>query len=623
VHHLSGECARLGRPLTRPERDAVVLRSAQEVRGATAFGEVIIGLVYLPILALEGTEGRLFRPMALTVLFALATAFVLSLTFVPALASLALPAFVRDAPSPVVTLARRVYEPLLGLTLRRPLATVLVALVALAATAVVGSRLGSDFVPTLDEGSLLIEMQRPPSVSLVEAARQAGALERVLRRFPEVTTVVSKTGRPEIANDPMGPEQSDVLVMLRPRAEWPAPRDREDLVRRMSAALNAAVPGVNFGFSQPIQMRTNELVSGIRADFAVKVYGDDLPTLARLGARAERLLSAVPGAVDVRADRVEGAPVLRAELDRDALARRGLSADGALRAIEALGGITVGEVLEGRRRYLLRVRLDEAARADVESIRSMPLRLPSGALVPLGELLRLAVVDDPAVVNREAGQRRIVVQANVRGRDLGGFADEAQARVQRGLRAPEGYHLEWGGQFENLRRARLRLAVVVPLALLLILGLLYATFDALRPALVIFANVPFAGVGGVLALAARGLPFSISAAVGFIALFGVAVLNGLVLVTQVRALAAKGVAAVEASREGALRRLRPVLTTALVASLGFVPMAFSTSEGAEVQKPLATVVLGGLATATLLTLLVLPTVLAWMDRGRRAEEPRG
>lgn len=623
VHHLSEECARLGRPLTRAERDSVVLRSAQEVRGATAFGEVIIGLVYLPILALEGVEGRLFRPMALTVLFALATAFVLSLTFVPALASVALPAFVRDAPSPVVTGARRVYEPLLRLTLRRPLGTALVAVAALAVSVIIGARLGSDFVPTLDEGSLLIEMQRPPSVSLTEAARQAGALERVLRRFPEVTTVVSKTGRPEIANDPTGPEQSDVLVMLRPRAEWPPPRDREDLVRRMSSALDAEVPGVNFGFSQPIQMRTNELVSGIRADFAVKIYGEDLPTLARLGARAARLLSEVHGAVDVRVDRVEGAPVLRAELDRDALARRGVSASAALRVIEALGGITVGEVLEGRRRYPLRVRLDEPARATVDAVRTMPLRLPDGALVPFGELARVEVSNDPAVVNREAGQRRLIVQANVRGRDLGGFADEAQARVRRGLRTPEGYHLEWGGQFENLRRARLRLAVVVPAALLVILALLYASFDALRPALVIFANVPFAGVGGVMALAARGLPFSISAAVGFVALFGVAVLNGLVLVTQVRALRAEGFGPIEASRDGALRRLRPVLTTALVASLGFVPMAFANGDGAEVQRPLATVVIGGLVSATLLTLLVLPTVLARLDRSPAREESAG
>lgn len=414
----------------------------------------------------------------------------------------------------------------------------------------------------------------------------------------------------------MGPDQTDVFVMLRPRREWPPPADADALVGRMGEALRATMPGVAFGFSQPIEMRTNELVSGVRADVAVSVYGDDLPTLARLGRRVARALARVPGAADVRADRVEGLPVLRVEADRDALAARGLGAGEVLDVVEAVGGIDAGEVLEGRRRYPLRVRLAPDARADADRIGRTPLRLPGGALLPLEAVARVEPVEEPGVINREGGERRLVVQANVRGRDLGGFADEARRAVAREVRPPPGYRVAWSGQFENLRRARLRLALVVPLALAIILALLYLSFGAWAPALFIFVNVPFAAVGGVLALAARGLPFSISAAVGFVALFGVAVLNGLVLMTQVRRQLSAGATPREAAEQGALRRLRPVLTTALVASLGFVPMALASGEGAEVQRPLATAVIGGLVSSTLLTLLVLPALVAW--RGRRA-----
>lgn len=610
VHHLSEEYEHLGRPLTRAERDRVMLRSALEVRSATAFGELIIALVYVPILALEGVEGRMFRPMALTVLFALATAFVMSLTFVPALAALLLPANVRDLPSPVITVARKVYEPILRRTVAHPWITSAVAIAALVGSIFAARTLGSEFVPQLDEGSLAIEVNRLPSTSLEETIRQSAILEQTLRRFPEVTTVVTKSGRPEIANDPMGVEQSDVIVMLRPHASWTTAHTREELVERMSSALRAALPGVGFGFSQPIQMRTNELVSGVRADVAVRVYGDDFATLARVGRSVAQALGGVSGAADVRADRVEGLPVLRIEVDRAAIARRGAQVDDVLRAVDVVGGLTVGEVIEGRRRFPLRMRLDEAARRDVDSLRRMPLRLPDGVLVPLQDVARVDVVDEPLVVNREAGQRRLVVQANVRGRDLGGFVAEAQQRVGREVRVPSGYHLEWGGQFENLQRARLRLGLVVPVVLALIFALLYASFGDARPAALIFVNVPFAVVGGVLALFARSMPFSISAGVGFIALFGVAVLNGLVLVTQVRELLREGKPPVEAAIQGAERRLRPVLTTALVASLGFVPMALATGDGAEVQRPLATVVIGGLVSATMLTLLVLPALCA-------------
>ncbi len=611
VHHLSEEYRSLGRPLQRRERDAVVLRSALEMSSATAFGLVIIALVYLPILALQGVEGKTFRPMALTVLFALGGAFVLSLTFVPALASLVLPPDAQDKPSPIVTAARWLYSPALRATIRRPLITVCVALVLLVASGYLGTKLGSEFVPQLDEGALVIEVIRLPSSSLEESVRHSTVIERVLRRFREVSTVVCKTGRPEIANDPMGVDQTDVFVMLHPGLH-----DREALVIRMSAALRAELPGIVFGFSQPIQMRMNELISGVRADVAIKLYGEDLPTLARWGARIARTLSRIHGAADVRVDRVQGLPVLRALVDREAVARRGANVDDVLAAIESIGGHTTGIVLEGRRRYAMRVRLAPELRGDLDAIRMLPVRVSGETFAPLSDLAHLEIVDEPVLINREATERRLIVQVNVRGRDLGGFADEAQRAVAREIHLPSGYRMEWGGQFENLRRASERLLIVVPLALALILTLLYLSFRSIPPALLIFVNVPFAAIGGLIALYARRMPFSISAGVGFIALFGVAVLNGLVLVTQIRRLRDDGLGANDAAREGALRRLRPVLTTALVASLGFLPMAFAKGEGAEVQRPLATVVIGGLITSTLLTLLVLPAVYAWIARWR-------
>lgn len=614
VHQVSESRTALGRPLTAVERDEVVVRAAHEVRSATAFGELIVAMVYLPILALEGVEGKLFHPMALTVLLALGTAFVLSITFVPALAASFLSRDLVDRPSPVLSAVTRGYARALDTVLSSPRKVVAAVALALAGTVLLAARLGTEFIPDLDEGSILVEVIRLPSASLTESVRQTRVIERVLRRFPEVETVVSKSGRPEVANDPMGPDQTDIFVMLHPRPTWPSGGDRLALVARISEALRREVPGVGLGFTQPIQMRTNELVSGVRADFAVKLYGEDLNTLARVGARIAQRLGRVRGAADVRADRVTGLPVLRVTLDRVAVARYGLSADDVLRALDVVGGVTVGEVIEGVRRYPLRVRLAAPARLDAEAIRRIPLRAAHGARLLVRDVARVEVDDEPGIIGREATQRRLLVQCNVRGRDLGGFAQEAQAAVRRDVRIPEGYHLAWGGQFENLQSAKLRLLVVVPLALGVIFALLLSSFGDWRPALLVFANVPFACIGGVVALAARALPFSISAAVGFIALFGVAVLNGLVLVAQIRGLEDGGAETPEAVRGGSLRRLRPVLTTALVASLGFVPMAFSTSEGAEVQRPLATVVIGGLISSTLLTLLVLPTVYQWWFR---------
>ena len=614
VHHLGEERVHLGRALKSEERDAVVLRSALEVRGATAFGEMIIALVYIPILSLQGVEGKMFQPMALTVLFALLGAFVLSLTLVPALASWVLPLATVDRESFLIAGARRIYAPALRATLRHPAVTTLIALIVLAISALIGSQMGTEFVPRLDEGALIIETNRLPSTSLEESLRQSAIIERTLGAFPEVTTVVVKTGRPEIANDPMGVEQSDVYVILKPREKWPGSQDHEALVGRMSQALEAAVPGAAFGFSQPIEMRMNELVSGVRSDFAVKIYGEDLPTLARIGTEIARVLKRVQGAADIKVDRVAGLPVLRVQVDRAAVARRGATASSVLDAIETIGGYDVGTVLDGRRRFGLRVRLPAELRSDLEALKRLPIRTADDTFAPLADLATIDFVDEPLLVNRESIERRLFVQANVRRRDLGGFADEAQKEITAKVHLPPGYHLVYGGQFENLRRARARLFIVVPLSLLLICGLLYATFRSLPPALLILANVPFAATGGVLALAARGLPLSITAGVGFIALFGVAVLNGLVLISQIRKLRAEGTEPLEAATAGSLRRLRPVLTTALVASLGFIPMAIASGAGAEVQRPLATVVIGGLLSSTLLTLFVLPALYAWGSR---------
>jgi cobalt-zinc-cadmium resistance protein CzcA len=611
LHHISAHRQQLGRSLNWDERRQVVCAAALEVRSATAFGELIIGLVYLPILTLQGVEGKLFHPMALTVLCALGGAFLLSLTFVPAAISLFIPGDTVDRESFLLTRVRKFYRPTLSRAIASPRRTTFMALMFVGAAAVVAAGLGTEFIPRLDEGALIIETNRLPSTSLEESVRQSSIAESILCKFPEVKTVVTKTGRPEIANDPMGVEQSDIYVMLKSRDDWPQDVPREALIADMTQQLHQALPGASFGFSQPIEMRMNELVSGVRADFAVKIYGDDFSTLADLGARVHRALSQVQGAADLKVDRVAGLPVLKVSMDRQGLARHGVAASDVLDAIETVGGRSVGSVLEGRKSFQLRVRLTPEARADRTAIQRMPIRTANGSFVPLEELAQVQQVDEPLQISREATARRLFVQANVRGRDLGGFAAEAQRVIGREVHLPAGYHLEFGGQFENLERATQRLRLVVPLTLLLIAGLLYITFRRIGPVLMILTSIPFAASGGILALALRGLPFSVSAAVGLVALFGVAVLNGLVLVSQVQSQLALGLAPAQAALEGAVRRLRPVMTTALVASLGFIPMAFADGSGAEVQRPLATVVIGGLLTSTILTLFVLPALLSW------------
>jgi cobalt-zinc-cadmium resistance protein CzcA len=608
----------LGRPVTREERNALVLRGSREVLRAATFGVAIIGIVYLPILSLIGIEGKMFRPMALTVLFALGGAMVLSLTFIPALASMLLPRKLSEKESFLVAGARRVYEPLLGHAIRHRVITVVAALAVFAVSALVVPFLGSEFVPKLDEGAIALQAWRLPSVSLEESVVQTGELEKVLKKFPEVTTVVSKTGRAEIATDPMGVEISDVFVMLRPRDEWETASTREGLVEAFDEALRQNLPGQIFSYSQPIELRVSELIAGVRSDVALKIYGDDMKELERIAGKAVAVLSRVEGAADVKAEQTAGLPVLRVRIDRRAIARHGINAAEVLDVVSTVGGRAVGTVLEGQRRFALQIRFAPSTHSDLAKIANLKVHAPGGQLVPLGQLADIAVEDGPAQVSHESGRRRITVELNVRGRDLGSFVADAQRAIDEAGIIPPGYFADWGGQFENLRQASQRLLVVVPIALGLIFVMLYMTFRSAKLAGLIYLNVPFAVTGGVLALAVRGMPLSISAGVGFIALFGVAVLNGLVLVSTIVQRRNDGLAAPEAAHDGARVRLRPVLMTALVASLGFIPMAIATGAGAEVQKPLATVVIGGLVTSTFLTLLVLPTLYAWLFRDRTA-----
>lgn len=597
-----------GKPATEIVREATT-----EVARPVAFAVGIIIIVYVPILTLTGVEGKMFRPMALTVMFALAGSLILALTLIPVLASLLIRKPPRQHETWLVRRAKAAYEPLLDAALDHRMRTVALAAVLFAVGVGAAGTRGSEFIPRLDEGAIALQMWRLPSVSLDEAAEQTSRLERVLlREFPnEIETVISKTGRPEIATDPMGVEMSDVFVMLYEREDW-SYDDKDELIEAMETVINREVPAAAFGFSQPIELRVSELISGVRSDIAIQVYGDDLDELARLGDEIARAVSGVDGADDVNVEQVSGLPVLTVDVDRGALARHGVSADDALAAVEALGGRDVGVVLEGERRFALQVRFPERVRNDEAAIAGIPVATRSGSLVPLGELVTMNTEPSAAQVSRERIQRRISVELNVRGRDIASVVEDARRVIASQVAIPPGYTLEWGGQFENLERASARLLIVVPVALLLIFVLLYGTFNAARPAILIFLNVPFAAVGGVLALTFRGLPFSISAGVGFIALFGIAVMNGVVLVTYIRKLEQEeGLTPLRAAREASLVRMRPVLMTALVAAIGFVPMAIATGSGAEVQRPLATVVIGGLVTATLLTLFVLPTIYGW------------
>jgi cobalt-zinc-cadmium resistance protein CzcA len=602
-----------GRNLTLDERRATIAGAAREVGRPIGFAVGIILIVYLPILTLSGIEGKMFRPMAWTVVFAVAGSLLLSLTLVPVLCSLFLPARIEEKPTWLLRQAHRLYRPILLRAVAHPRGTAVIAGLVFAVSVGCAALLGGEFVPRLDEGDLVIQAARLPSVSLSQTLASTTEMEKVLLRFPEVRTVVSRSGSPEVATDVMGLDLSDVFVILKPRNRWRRGMDRERLVAAMHAALEAGVPGNVFSFTQPIEMRFNELIAGSRSDLAVKIFGDDLEVLERKGHELAGILSAVPGAEDVKAEQTAGLPMIRVRVDRDRIARLGLSVEDVLSAVEAArSGRVVGSVLEGRRRFDIAVRLAEGVAADPRALSAVPIGAPDGRLVPLGQVASIVVDEGPSQISREQALRRITVETNVRGRDIGGFAEEARRSVRDRLALPSGYYVAWGGQFEHLTAALGRLAVAVPVALLLIFVLLYGAFGSARSALLVFLNVPMAATGGVFALLLRGMPFSIPAGVGFIALFGVAVLNGVVLVSFVRRLQLEtGLDAGAAAARAAEARMRPVLMTALVASLGFVPMALATGAGAEVQKPLATVVIGGLLTSTVLTLVVLPAVYRW------------
>ena len=610
---------RLGRLLSREERFDLAARATAEVIKPSLFGVFIITVVYLPIFALSGVEGKMFHPMAFTVVIALSAAMVLSLTFVPAAVALWVSGRVEEHDNRAVAAAKRWYGPVLDRVLGLRITVVVCALLLVGASALMASRLGAEFIPGLDEGDIALHALRIPGTGLDQAIGMQSLLEARIKQFPEVDRVIGKIGTAEVATDPMPPSVADTFIIMKDRAAWPDPRKpKAQLVREIEAAV-LGIPGNNYEFTQPIQMRMNELIAGVRADVAIRIHGDDLDQLAEVGRAVERVASGVAGAADVKLEQATGLPVLTISPDRAALARYGLDVRSVQDTVSiALGGATAGQLIEGDRRFDIVLRLPEEIRSNIDSLGELPVPLQSGegALrhVPLSEVAHLEIAPGPNQISRENGKRRAVVTANVRGRDLGGFVTELRARVGAEVTLPEGYWIEYGGTFEQLIAASERLQVVVPASLLLILGLLVMAFGSMRDALVVFSGVPLALTGGVLALWLRGIPFSISAAVGFIALSGVAVLNGIVMVAFIGALRESGKSLAEAIREGAIARLRPVLTTALVAALGFVPMALNVGVGSEVQRPLATVVIGGIISSTLLTLLVLPALYSLMHR---------
>ncbi|MEN5390068.1 CusA/CzcA family heavy metal efflux RND transporter [[Pseudomonas] hibiscicola] len=629
----------LGRQLNDEERFDLTASATAEVIRPSLFGLGIIAAVYLPIFALSGVEGKMFHPMAITVVLALTGAMVLSLTFVPAAIATFLRGRVAEHDNRLMRWSRARYTPLLEWALRRRVVVLTGAAVLVVGCGVLATRLGSEFVPSLDEGDITLQPMRIPGTSLEQSVAMQETLEKRLAQFPEVANIFSKIGTAEVATDPMPPSMADTFLMLKPRDQWPDPRKpKAELVEELEAAAKE-IPGSNYEFTQPIQMRTNELISGVRSDVAVKVYGDNLDQLTRLASRVERVLRGVPGAEDVKAEQVTGLPLLTITPDPAALARYGLNPGDVQDTVAtAIGGSVAGQLIEGDRRFDLVVRLPESLRQDPAVLADLPIPLPestsidessrvaAGAnggprTVPLREVAKIQVDRGPNQINRENGKRRVVITANVRERDLGGFVGDLRTRIGQDVPLPEGYWIDYGGTFEQLISASQRLAVVVPVTLALIFALLFMAFGSAKDAAIVFSGVPLALTGGVIALALRGIPLSISAGVGFIALSGVAVLNGLVMIAFIRRLREQGDALEDAVRDGALGRLRPVLMTALVASLGFLPMALNVGAGSEVQRPLATVVIGGIVSSTALTLLVLPVLYRWLhrDRGSRGD----
>ena len=613
VRRLAHAQAAAGRLLTRNERFQQVFIAAKEARRPLIFGQLIIMVVYLPIFALTGVEGKMFHPMAFTVVAALLGAMILSVTFIPAAVALLIGEKVSEKQNRVMTWAERGYRPALDWALRNKPVVLTIAAVSIILSGLLATRMGSEFIPSLNEGDVALHALRIPGTSLTQAIQMQAELESTLKTLPEVDRIFAKMGTAEIATDPMPPNVADNFVMLKPRSQWPDPkRSSADLVAAMQQAAET-IPGNNYEFTQPIQMRFNELLSGVRSDVAVKVFGDDMDVMDQTAGEIEEVLNGVAGAADVKVEQTTGLPMLTLLVDRTKIARLGLNVSEVQDALSiAVGGREAGLLFEGDRRFNISVRLPESLRADVEAIKKIPIRLPAtgngmrAAYVQLGDIATLEIAPGPNQISRENGKRRVVVTANVRGRDIGSFVNEAQQKLEQQVKVPSGYWTTWGGTFEQLQSAIKRLQIVVPIALLLVFILLFAMFNNVKDGLLVFSGVPFALTGGLAALWLRDIPLSISAGVGFIALSGVAVLNGLVMISFIRSLRDDGMSLDHAIREGALTRLRPVLMTALVASLGFIPMALATGTGAEVQRPLATVVIGGIISSTLLTLLVLP-----------------
>jgi len=602
---------REGRVLTVSERLDAVAAAAREMIKPSVYGQAIIILVYVPLLTLTGVEGKTFVPMALTVIIALAFAFILSLTFVPAAIALWLSKRIEEKEGRIMSWLKARYEPGLERAMQRPALTAGAGVAAFGVAVLAFLSLGQVFLPQLDEGDLLIQALRIPATSIQQSQAMQGPIEQMVSKQPEVKFVFSKTGTAELASDPMPPNATDMFVILKDRKDWPDPSlTKEDLVERFEGKL-AAFPGNAYEITQPIQMRFNELIAGVRGDIAVKVFGDDYNAMNATAEKIAGVLRNTRGAVDVKVEQTTGLPMLDIRVNRDAMARLGVTAQDVHDIITAtVGGRQSGMIYEGDRRFPVVIRLSDTQRADLSTLQQVQVPTPGGRFVPLGSVSDIRIVDGPNQISRENGKRRVVVQANVRGRDIAGVVEDARAAIAQDVRLPAGSYLEWGGQFENLEAATARLQLVVPACFALILLLLYAALGSVRDAAIVFTGVPLALVGGVLALFLRGMDFSVSAAVGFIALSGIAVLNGLVMVSSIQDLMSNGMGREEAARTGAIQRLRPVVMTALVASLGFVPMALGTGAGAEVQKPIATVVIGGLISATLLTLFVLPTLYA-------------
>ena len=612
IRHV-GEAKRRNPELKRAGLD--VFRDAgHEVGRPIVFAGSIVIIVFLPIMSLRGIEGKMFGPMAFAFMSALAGALVLALTVMPVLASLFLARKFCEKDSFLVRWCKRGYEPLLRLAIRWPLAVFLIAIAAFSMGIVIAMGFGAEFVPKLDEGDMAVQAIRLPSVSLERSIEMTTEIEKtLLAEFPkEVESVISKTGRPEIATDPMGVEMSDIFVILKPKGEWRF-ASKPELIEAMKETLEKNIPANNFSFTQPIELRVQELIAGVRSDVGISLYGDDLEKLKEIGNEIAGVVQQVPGAADVQPEQTGGLPYVQMRVRRDQIARYGINVGDVLDAISIIGGKEVGQVFEGQRRFPLQVRLEPKWRRDVTALKHIKVADPTGRQIPLEQLVEIEVGPGVAQISRDEIRRRFLIQVNVRGRDLASFVADAQKVVEEQVKLPPGYRVAWGGSFKNLQEATGRLTIAVPLALFLICSLLYMTFRSGKLALLIFLNVPIATTGGILALWIRGMPFSISAGVGFIALFGIAVMNGVVLIEHVRHLRHRGQSVKDAVYQGALDRLRPVLMTATTDALGFIPMAISTSSGAEVQRPLATVVIGGVITSSLLTLIVLPAIYHWFE----------